>query len=378
MRRSTVNIRFLILLHNRLEPPPASARSRPAARWVRRTRDFLIAAAASVVLAVGLAPAVLAQVPAAPDSSARSASPSAATDSLPGGPLRRGAARPSGFAVPSRSTPLGGAQQGGEAGDRSRGPTRLPPRPDPFAPDLIERYRTARNQVLTRRLIDEGRRGVTVLSPVRIPTPSDSLRADPGRQKQASADSDAASFSVQSVHALRRLERGWFQEKFADTEWSFLGSGRYFTIFDTTRTRELRARLQAQFGAPTQVLADFNLTGSTSRFGNKAPDDLVQFEYWFVVNDSIPVKVMDAGGPRDRGLIIATDARLRDRLFALRQALLKPLRTDRRAPYVDYWQEDETRRWYRTGFDGARFFLERIPRWKLEPGRPEIDSDAGR
>jgi len=253
----------------------------------------------------------------------------------------------------------------------------MPPRPDVQAPDLIERYRSARNQVLARRLLDEGRRGVAVLPPDWIPTPSDSLRRDGRRQADRTAGAEPVSFPVRSVHALRRLERGWFQKKFADTDWSFLGSGRYFTIFDTTRTRELRARLQAQFGAPTQVLADFNLTGSTRRAGDAPPDDLIQFEYWFVVNDTIPVKVMDAGGPRDRGLIIAADSRVRDSLFALRHSLLEPLRNDRKAPYVDYWQEDGTRRWYRTGFDGSRFFLERISRWDLEPGRPEIDSDAG-
>jgi hypothetical protein len=105
-------------------------------------------------------------------------------------------------------------------------------------------------------------------------------------------------------------------------------------------------------------------------------EDLVQFAYWFVVNDSIPVRVTDANGPSARGLIVSTDRAYRDRLRALRRALLDPLRRKERAPYVDYYYEDETRRWYRVGFDGTSFFREQITRRDIVRGRrPRLETE---
>ena len=296
-----------------------------------------------------------------------------APDSLPRGPVRQSETGRSW----STDDPPPGQSVRFDPSRRSEGeraaPARMPPKPDVDVPNLIQRYRSARNQMLAQRLLLEGRRGVEPLPLERLPTPSDTLRPTPKTPASASAEEDTTSMAVESVHALRRLERGWFERRFADTGWSFLGSGRYFTMFDTTKTRELRARLQAQFGEPTQELADFDLRPP----GTNPPDEYVQFEYWFVVNDSIPVKVMDAGGPRDRGIIVAADQQVREHLYSLRQALLRPLHRPKRAPYVDYWYEQETGRWYRAGYDGTDYFLQRISRWRLEPGRPTIDSDAG-
>ena len=128
----------------------------------------------------------------------------------------------------------------------------LPPPPDVDDPNLIERFRSARYRVLAHRGLGSDGRQAAVLAPVRLPAASDTLRPDP---TPSSSPSPPASFPIDEVHALRRLERGWFREKFAETDWSFLGSGRYFTFFDTTRTQDLRARLQAQFGAPTLISA---------------------------------------------------------------------------------------------------------------------------
>jgi hypothetical protein len=116
-----------------------------------------------------------------------------------------------------------------------------------------------------------------------------------------------------------------------------------------------------------------------SREWRRAPDSTrdepIQFEYWFVVNDSIPVRVSDVNGPVERGVIVSTDRAHREQLPALRAALFGPLRRAERAPYVDYYYEEETRRWYRVGYDGTRFFRERISRFDITPGRrPHLDS----
>ena len=226
------------------------------------------------------------------------------------------------------------------------------------APRLIERYQQARYRALARRHLQQHGR-LPVYPPERLPLPTDSLR--PPRSAQSSTANTAPSFPLHDVRRVRRLERDWFRTRFADTHWSFLGETGGYTFLDTTRTPALRARLQAAFGAPTQTIADRPL--------KKPPRRTAQFEYWFVVNDSIPVQVTDPLGPKGRGLIVAAARPYRARLRALRDALLAPLRDARRAPYADYFYDERRERWYRTGFDGQALFLEQIPAPRVVPGQ---------
>lgn len=230
---------------------------------------------------------------------------------------------------------------------------------------LIDRYREARYRALARRhLRQQGQLPVYPLAP--LPTPNDSLRPpDPDRK---SADGQKPSFPLHDVRPVRHLERGWFQERFAETQWAYLGDTSQLAFLDTTRTPDLRARLQAKFGDPTQTLADRPL--------EKPPEGRPQFEYWFVVNDSIPVQVTDVLGPMGRGLIVAVERAYRDRLRALRDTLLTPLQRVDRAPHVDYHYDPHRERWYRTGYDGQSFFLEQIPESSVLPGRrPRLDAE---
>lgn len=234
-------------------------------------------------------------------------------------------------------------------------------------PTLVERYQQARLRMLAERMQGNRRGRVSPAPTVRMPTASDSLRPAPAAAPQA-ASPEETTFPIHHARSLRKLERGWFEQEFADTRWSFLGAGRYFSPFDTTMTRDLRGRLQAVFGNPTQTLGDFDL--------RKAQDQYVQFEYWIVVNDSIPVKVTDANGALDRGLIVSTSAEYRGQLRELRNQLLSPIMDADPAPYVDYYFESETRRWYRTGYDGESYFLDRVYRYEITPGRPGLDTDS--
>jgi hypothetical protein len=239
---------------------------------------------------------------------------------------------------------------------------------------LAERYRTARLRALAQEFL-EGRRGLPTQPPQRLPTGTDSLLRPWSRADTARAETETRpSITVESVRRVRDLERSWFRRRYQEVEWSFLGSGRRLTFADTSRTRTLRARLQARFGPPTRTLAELY-----SNDWVRAPDSTreapIQFEYWFVVNDSIPVRVSDVGGPRERGVIVSTDRQYREDLAALRSALLRPLRAVEPAPYADYYYEAATRRWYRVGFDGQTFFRERISRFDIVPGRrPPVDT----
>lgn len=224
------------------------------------------------------------------------------------------------------------------------------------APSLIERYQAARHRLIVRRHLERDGQ-IRVLPPKRLPTPTDSL--SPSDPDQQMAKGQAAP--IRNVWAVGKSERETFRERFADPRWAFLGSTPYHTFLDTTRTQDLRARLQAQFGAPTRTLGDASLDGSWA--------ERAQFEYWFVVNDSIPIQVTDARGPRGRGLILMAERRYRDQLRSLRDALLAPLQDAERAPYVDYYYDNLRERWYRTGFDGRAFFRERVKRTAVVSGR---------
>ena len=237
---------------------------------------------------------------------------------------------------------------------------------------LAERYRAARFQMLVQQFL-EGRRGVPVRPPWLFHTQGDSVVAGrPPENRQASRA--RRSFPIREARRVRDLERTWFRERYKAVDWSFLGTGTRITFFDTTRTRALRAHLQAAFGEPTRTLAEI-YSNDWRRAPDSTREEPIQFEYWFVVNDSIPVRVSDVNGPMERGAIVSTSRRYRDRLVALRESLLAPLRQVEPAPYVDYYYEDETRRLYRVGYDGDAYFRERISRFDITPGRrPSLDT----
>ena len=154
-----------------------------------------------------------------------------------------------------------------------------------------------------------------------------------------------------------------YRREFLSTQWAFLGAN-YYTALDTTATPVLRAYLESRFGPPTRTLA--------SGAGAVAAEGM-QFEYWFHLNDSVRVMVMDATGPLDRGIIIAGDQRFRDFLFNLRQSFLGDLLLhEEPAPYIDYYFSPVSEWWYVTGYDGDAFFTERIRRPRLEDGPPQL------
>lgn len=238
--------------------------------------------------------------------------------------------------------------------------------------DLVSRYRMARYHLLAQQIVEQ--MPLRPQPPEPIPVPSDSL-FDPSRSTDRTATAEEEpSFPLEDVRRVRHLERSWFRDRYGDIEWAFLGSGPDLTVLDTTRTRELRARLEAHFGPPSFTPAEVNVD-EWVRQPDSTRERLVQFAYWFVVNDSIPVRVTDTNGPDDRGLIVSTDRAYRDRLVGLRASLLAPLRRPKRAPYVDYYYEADSRRWYRVGFDGQSFFREHISRRDIVPGRrPRLET----
>lgn len=237
--------------------------------------------------------------------------------------------------------------------------------PDCVAQDLLDIYREGRVRALSMSV--QG-----VLLPLR--PPENLGRAARDLEHWPTTDSveivadPVPQFRVTRFQKVPKLGRAWFRGKFPNTNWVYEGSNRISPL-DTMYTRELRARLQAHFGSPTQTLPDHGFLRTLEL------DDYIQFEYWFVLNDSIPLVVFDVNGPFERGVVVSTDEHFQDILSAARDAFLRRLIDDpRREPYADYYYEEELQTWFLTGFDGERYFMSAVNPRMVAPGRPVVPS----
>ncbi|GAB5518444.1 MAG: hypothetical protein RhofKO_06950 [Rhodothermales bacterium] len=172
---------------------------------------------------------------------------------------------------------------------------------------------------------------------------------------------------VTSVELIPRLKRFQYTALFDTTEWAYLGSND-LTMLDTMQTRALRPRFEAIHGPPTITVIEL----SPERL--EAESGPIQFEYWFLLNGEIPLLVFDPSGPFGRGVVVATDHRYRDELRRIREEVLLPVaRSTQQAASVDYYYDPRRPTWYRTGFDGRRYFNTPIRKPALERGRPWIE-----
>ena len=234
---------------------------------------------------------------------------------------------------------------------------------------LIERLRWERTRALASEVFrSDGAR----LEP--LPTDPLGVRADSIRQwimtllkDRSDRDSDYDdAIRISNWQTIRMIEIPLYKTRFDTTKWAFLGVSSISEL-DTTQTRELRSRLEYRFGRPTRTLAEIGQPSELSRA------EIIEFEYWFILNDTIPVIVIDVNGPWDRGLVMASSHRYREQLSEIKDAFLGQLIAhEDRKPFADYYYNPEERVWYVTGFDGASFFDVRIGRPNLELGRPAL------
>ena len=180
------------------------------------------------------------------------------------------------------------------------------------------------------------------------------------RAHEARADSAilAARLATLRWEKVRPADQGPFLEQYREAFWVSAATGGRAAI-DTTNTAVLRGQLQAAFGDPTR-------NGDAQKRHGYGGSERVQFEYWFAVNDTIPVLVLDLDGPFGRGLMIAADEAQAALLPALKADLAARLARERTPdPWLDYYHSFERGAWYRTGYNGAeRYVVEvRPPRW---------------
>ena len=239
------------------------------------------------------------------------------------------------------------------------------------AQDLLDLFVQERFEAASALYFEEKGLNAEIMPVAHIPTRSDTLRQwlDQLKKKdEHSQVTDLASIQFKRWDLVSKLERAWFRKKYRNTLWAFLGSEGLLPV-DTTRTIELRAQLEAYFGPPTQTITELEARQERSMFRDRN----IQFEYWFIVNDSIPLIFMDVNGPRERGLITATDYRYREIILSLRESFLKdPIQTGDYAPFIDYYYDPYNRQWYETGFNGNRYFTNPIPKPNFALGRPWV------
>jgi len=162
-----------------------------------------------------------------------------------------------------------------------------------------------------------------------------------------------AQFEEPEIRAISNSERTQFQSQFRNIAWT--GQGLYNpTTIDRLPTVELRARLQAAFGDPTQTISDLIKE-------NFRPGKAVQFEYWFVIDDEIPLMILDLDGPFENGLVYVGASQHVDMMPQIKRTLTRKLLDNdlEMASFSDYFFSPEREQWYRVEYKDGEF--SRIP-----------------
>lgn len=162
-----------------------------------------------------------------------------------------------------------------------------------------------------------------------------------------------AQFEDPEIRKIPRSERSEFQSEFSEIQWT--GQGLYNpTTIDRIPTVELRARLQSTFGDPTQTIGDLIKE-------NFRPGKAVQFEYWFVIDNEIPMMILDLDGPFENGLVYVGASRYVDLMPQVKRTLTRMLmEEDNLASFSDYFYSPEREQWYLVEYKEDEFVREPI------------------
>lgn len=145
-----------------------------------------------------------------------------------------------------------------------------------------------------------------------------------------------------------------FDQRFGDISWTGQGLNQT-TEIDGLPTAEIRARLQARFGAPTLRIDDL-VNKSGFRLGHA-----IQFEYRFIINDEIPLMILDVFGPFGRGLSYTGASRYIDLMPQIKRTLSRMLmEVDTPGNYSDYYYSTERGKWFEVSFENGNAVTKQI------------------
>ena len=166
-----------------------------------------------------------------------------------------------------------------------------------------------------------------------------------------------AQFEDPDIVKVEKHERSAFQQQFSDISWT--GQGLYNpTTIDRIPTIELRSRLQAVFGDPTQGIGDL------INERDYRPGKAVQFEYWFIIDGEVPMMILDLDGPFENGLVYVGASRYIDLMPQIKRTFTRKLMNegDSLASYSDYFYSPERDQWYLVRYHNGEFEREVIDR----------------
>ena len=166
-----------------------------------------------------------------------------------------------------------------------------------------------------------------------------------------------AQFEDPDIRKVEHNERAQFEQRFADINWSGQGLYNSMTI-DRIPTVELRSRLQAVYGDPTQTIGDL------INERNFRPGKAVQFEYWFIIDGEMPLMILDLDGPFENGLVYVGASRFIDMMPQVKRTLNRTLMNEGEelASFRDFFYSPERDQWYRVEYQNGEFSHEAIDR----------------
>lgn len=165
-----------------------------------------------------------------------------------------------------------------------------------------------------------------------------------------------AQFEEPEIVKVEYTERQNFEDRFDDINWTGQGLYNNSTI-DRIPTIELRSRLQAAFGEPTQTIKD--LINNDFR-----PGKAIQFEYWFIIDGEMPLMVLDLDGPFANGLVYVGASRYIDLMPQVKRTLNRMLMGEEGNPaeYSDYFYSPERDEWYLVSYEDGEYSQDPISR----------------
>lgn len=172
--------------------------------------------------------------------------------------------------------------------------------------------------------------------------------------KQVSAQ---GLFEKSTFSKVENSEASSFDSRFEGMIWTAQGFNRQNTVIDNLPTTELRARLQQVYGDPTKTVKDLI---EEKKFG-RSEGATIQFEYRFVVNDSIPVMLLDINGPFGQGLVWVGGNRWVDRMAQIKRDLSEQIMSTKTlAEFEDFFYSPEQEKWFSVRLKSGEFKTEEL------------------
>lgn len=161
-----------------------------------------------------------------------------------------------------------------------------------------------------------------------------------------------AQFDEPQIIKIEAENAAEFQQQFEHIKWT--GQGFNFNSLDRMPAIEIRARLQSAYGDPTKTIE--TVMGDGKFRAGKA----IQFEYWFVVNGSIPMMLLDLDGPFANGLVYVGASRYIDLMPEVKRTLTRTITEIEPKEYIDYFFSPEREQWYKVSFKDGDYLKEEI------------------